>query len=235
MWRPAPKLENGNQGSRLSKESSKIKLDDRSISDYIAAMSKKTEQTRTHILNVGRELMSEQGFNALGLGQLLKVADVPKGSFYHYFSSKEDFGCKLLEQYIETYHSRLDVLWAKEGRNGREKLMEYWQQWIVTQSPATCTGQCLIVKLGAEVSDMSEAMRSILAEGASSIIERLARQIKLGIDDGSLDAEINPEKTAAMLYQMWLGASLLAKLDHSETAFQLAYANSEAMLPKANH
>ena len=198
-------------------------------------MSAKTEKTRDHILTVGRELMSEQGFNALGLGQLLKVADVPKGSFYHYFASKEDFGCKLLEQYIEGYHQGLDVLWADEGMTGRERLMLYWEQWSIRQSPAVSATNCLIVKLGAEVSDMSEAMRQILAKGAASIVDRLADTIRKGRGDGSLEAGIDPDSTARLLYQMWLGASLMAKLDHSDAPFRNALASSKMLLPAPKH
>nr|WP_320143056.1 TetR/AcrR family transcriptional regulator [uncultured Cohaesibacter sp.] len=197
------------------------------------SMTKKTEMTREHILSVGRRLMSELGFNALGLGRLLKEADVPKGSFYYYFASKEDFGCKLLEQYIAYYHERLDALWSNEKRSGREKLMDYWDQWVVNQCPANAQNTCLIVKLGAEVSDMSEDMRIILDDGAASIVKRLAGQIRLGIEDGSLSADREPERTASMLYQMWLGASLMAKLQQSASPLIQARTNSETLLPAA--
>ena len=177
--------------------------------------------------------MSELGFNALGLGRLLKEADVPKGSFYYYFASKEDFGCKLLEQYIAYYHERLDALWSNEKRSGREKLMDYWDQWVVNQCPANAQNTCLIVKLGAEVSDMSEDMRIILDDGAASIVKRLAGQIRQGIEDGSLSADREPERTASMLYQMWLGASLMAKLQQSASPLIQARTNSETLLPAA--
>ncbi len=84
-------------------------------------MQQKSEQTRNHILTVGRELISVHGFNAMGgLGLLLKHASVPKGSFYHYFASKEDFGCKLLEQYVDSYQERLNALWdSKNAPDGK--------------------------------------------------------------------------------------------------------------------
>ena len=196
-------------------------------------MQSKTVTTRDHILAVGRELMSDQGFNALGLGSLLKSAKVPKGSFYHYFESKEDFGCKLLEQYVETYLERLDALWSDSDRPGRERLLDYFDRWIVNQSGTETKSQCLIVKLGAEISDMSETMRAILASGTTTIIKRIEKEIISGIEDGSLPPNIDPSTTANMLYQMWLGASLLAKLNQSDAPFRLARANTETFLPTA--
>lgn len=195
-------------------------------------MQSKGTHTRDHILTIGRDLMSERGFNALGLGELLKTAKVPKGSFYHYFESKEDFGCALLERYVEGYHQRLNELWVDADVSGRDHLMSFFNMWMMRQSTRQCSQQCLIVKLGAEISDMSAGMRRILAEGTSSIVERMADQIKIGITDGSIPSHVEPRSLANHLYQMWLGASLLAKLDQSIQPFQSALKNTESLLPR---
>lgn len=48
--------------------------------------------TRSVIVRRGTEMMTETGFFSTSIDQLLTTAGIPKGSFYHYFSSKEDFG-----------------------------------------------------------------------------------------------------------------------------------------------
>ena len=48
-------------------------------------MSEKS--TRDHLVEVGQELMHRRGYNATGLSDILRAADVPKGSFYHHFGS----------------------------------------------------------------------------------------------------------------------------------------------------
>src|SRR5579859_3397046 len=58
------------------------------------------KSTREHLLDVGVELMHQNGYNATGLSDILKAADVPKGSFYHHFSNKEDFAAAALAQYV---------------------------------------------------------------------------------------------------------------------------------------
>ena len=56
-------------------------------------MTKQTEyDTREHLLATGERLCMQRGFTGMGLSELLKTAEVPKGSFYHYFRSKEAFG-----------------------------------------------------------------------------------------------------------------------------------------------
>src|SRR3984885_4088297 len=57
------------------------------------------KSTRDHLIDVGLGLMHQNGYNATGLTDILKAADVPKGSFYHHFGSKEDFAAAALERY----------------------------------------------------------------------------------------------------------------------------------------
>ena len=50
----------------------------------------KNTATRDKLIDSGAELIAQQGYNATGINAVLKTCGVPKGSFYHYFSSKED-------------------------------------------------------------------------------------------------------------------------------------------------
>ncbi|MFQ5727810.1 MAG: TetR/AcrR family transcriptional regulator, partial [Salmonella enterica] len=62
-------------------------------------MNKQTEHdTREHLLATGEQLCMQRGFTGMGLSELLKTAQVPKGSFYHYFRSKEAFGVAMNKQ-----------------------------------------------------------------------------------------------------------------------------------------
>jgi TetR/AcrR family transcriptional repressor of nem operon len=58
--------------------------------------------TRQHILDTGNRIIAAKGFSAVGLNEILQAAEVPKGSFYHYFKSKEQFGEALLEAFFDT-------------------------------------------------------------------------------------------------------------------------------------
>ena len=56
----------------------------------------KRTHKRDDLIRVGRDLIVRQGFNATGLSDILTTAGVPKGSFYYYFESKEDFGLAII-------------------------------------------------------------------------------------------------------------------------------------------
>ena len=61
---------------------------------------KKSEAKRLHILNTSSDLILRKGFSGLGLQEILQSCEIPKGSFYHYFKSKESFGCELVQYYV---------------------------------------------------------------------------------------------------------------------------------------
>ena len=202
--------------------------------------------TKTHILRCGERLVAAKGFVGVGLTEILAAAGVPKGSFYHYFGSKERFGEALLAQYLERYLSQLDGLLAPDakGTPARERLMRYWSQWAVSQcgSPAevgcdidaeAAGSKCLVVKLSAEVADMSEPMRMALRQGTDDIVLRLAQCLRACVGEGSVPHTLDPAATALSLYELWLGASLLSKLRRDGTALEHALQTTRQWLGSA--
>lgn len=171
--------------------------------------------TRQHILDTAQLIMARRGWAAVGINEVLGAAGVPKGSFYHWFSSKDAFGEAMLRSYFTDYLAEMDDLLARPGVSAADRLMSYWRHWQATQSVEECQGRCLAVKLGAEVADLSESMRLALGEGTTGIIERIGRTIQEGITDGSLTVDGDPQQTAQTLYALWLGASIMAKIHRS--------------------
>jgi len=185
---------------------------------------------RTHILTTGQRIMAGKGYSAVGLTEILTAAGVPKGSFYHYFGSKDAFGEAMLERYFDEYLAAVDGTLALPGLTMAERLMRYWDAWRAAQSFEDCQGKCLAVKLGAEVADLSDAMRAVLRRGTQGIIDRLARAIAAGVAEGSLAVDADPAAVAGALYQMWLGASLLVKIERDTRPFDLALDATRHML-----
>ena len=184
-------------------------------------MKKDTKETRQHILDTGYKLIVSKGFSSVGLTEILQSAGVPKGSFYYYFKSKEQFGEEIIRSYFSEYLVALENIFQPRGSSAYNLLMEYWQRWIETQSDSCVDQKCLVVKLSAEVADLSEPMRLALLNGSSLVVKRIARCIEAGIDDGSI-VKVDASMTADLLYSMWLGATLMAKLQRNADGLQQA-------------
>ena len=194
------------------------------------ASSSSNNTAKTHLLDTAQRIVGAKGFAAVGLNQLLGAAGIPKGSFYYYFPSKEAFGKDLLDHYFEKDLLQIDEALSEPGRNARERLIAYWRIFRANQEHDDPNGKCLAVKLGAEVSDMSEDMRLALKAGTSAIISRLSLVLREGVADGSIAISGSPNATAQTLYQLWMGASLISKISHDRTAFTNANAATERIL-----
>ncbi len=178
-----------------------------------------SKNVRQNILDVAQTLVGKKGFSAVGLNEVLQTAHVPKGSFYHYFESKDAFGVALLDEYFDTYLQGIQLIFQNTELSESRKLGLYWQQWIDNQTRGTDSGKCLAVKLGAEVADLSEPMRLALNRGTAKVIGCLAAAMARGVEEGSLTLNEDPERTALRLYSLWLGASVMAKITRTTTPF----------------
>jgi TetR/AcrR family transcriptional repressor of nem operon len=194
-------------------------------------MNIRYDNTRQHILETGHRIFAGKGFSSVGLNELLTAAGVPKGSFYHYFESKEQYGQALLADYFEHYLADIDALLDAGEASGHERLMRYWERWLNSQCTDCADQKCLVVKLSAEVADLSDAMRLTLRDGTERIVARIAQTIAAGVADGSLPA-LDAEATARTLYQLWIGASVLGKLHRNGSALDSAMAFTRQLLSR---
>lgn len=181
-------------------------------------MKKQTTDTRQHIIDVARAIITHKGYSAVGLSEIVQAAGIPKGSFYYYFKSKEEFAEALLAHYFSHYLQEADNQLSGAG-TARERLLRYFAFWKTTQGADLPESKCLVVKLGAEVCDQYDSMRQVLATGTQEIVQKIAGCIRLGQEDGSLAAVSNAGELAEELYQLWLGASLMAKIHDPDKAF----------------
>ena len=189
-----------------------------------------TANTRRSILDAGRRVMVHKGYAAVGLTEVLSEAGVPKGSFYHFFESKDAFGEAMMQAYFIDYLEDMDRIFADRTVPAADRLFTYLQQWSDGETTDDFHGRCLAVKLGAEVADLSESMRAEFVKGTNGIVDRLEVIVRQGIEDQSLAFQSNPRSTAEVVYDAWLGASILAKIHRSAAPLERAQAVTRHLL-----
>ena len=57
---------------------------------------KDREERKKEILMIARKLFAEKGYDQTSINDILKIIEIAKGTFYYYFTSKEE----LLEEII---------------------------------------------------------------------------------------------------------------------------------------
>jgi TetR/AcrR family transcriptional regulator, transcriptional repressor for nem operon len=186
--------------------------------------------TRGELLEAAERIFAGKGYAAVGINEVLASVGVPKGSFYHYFGSKDAFGEAVIERYFVGYLADMDQIMDDPARDGAGKIMAYFASWRESQGLDDCQGKCLAVKLGAEVADLSEPMRLALRTGTTAIVDRLERALTAAGTDGSLTLRGEPRPLADSLYELWMGASVMAKIRRTLDPMDSALATTRLIL-----
>lgn len=121
-------------------------------------------QTKERLLEAAQELMLAQGFVATTVDEICAASGLTKGSFFHYFKSKEDLGQAVLDRFCG---ARLAVLQQGPFSKKRDPLDRVYG-WIdfaieMSKSPLAEKG-CLLGNFAQELSDTHPAIRSQCAQ-----------------------------------------------------------------------
>ena len=173
------------------------------------------QNTRDHLLQVGLRRIFANGYAATGVKEILDEAEVPKGSFYHYFPSKEAFAKEVLELYVRG----VNELAEKILRNGKaaplKRLRRFFEELIAVYGPAADISGCMVGNLSLEMADHSDSIQSLLCLTFSDWQTGIASILQEAIDRGDLAKSNKPQELAAFLLNSYEGALLRSKADRS--------------------
>ena len=172
------------------------------------------------LIKVGMELISKHGYNATGISAVLKQAGVPKGSFYHHFESKEDFGLAIIETFTEKFLARLDVFLSDEKLTPLNRLRSFLEKGLAQIEEHNFTAGSLIGDLAQELSAQNESFRSRLEAVMLSWSERFADCLCEAQQAGELSSSADPRLIASLILSGWEGSVLRSKAMKSSKPVQ---------------
>lgn len=187
-------------------------------------MSATATTTKERILDAAEEIMLQKSFHSVGLNEILAAVKVPKGSFYHYFQSKEQFGVELLRHYVaeaSVWKRRL-LLSAEQEPNPFERLMSFLDMNIGKMFEKDCQGSCLVAKLATEISSFSDPMREVLADGMREWQDIYEKLIIEGQKKKVVRKELEPAATAALIQDLCMGAHQRSQVQRSVAPLRAA-------------
>ncbi len=118
----------------------------------------KREQKKDLLLDTGLTVMATHGYNGTSIKDIVDAAEVPKGSFYTYFKSKEDFALAALERATEEREQESRALLQNRDIPPLERLTRYFRDYTGACDSGV-TGGCFIGNMCQEMSDSSEQIR----------------------------------------------------------------------------
>ena len=172
----------------------------------------KQAEAKERILAAGMELVPVYGYNATGLDAVLKKAGVPKGSFYHHFGAKENFGLALIERFAAEYAVKLDGFLLDAAHPPLRRIDNYLDHTIRHLEERNFSRGCMAGNLGQELADQNERVRKRLAAVFEEWLGKFAACIAEAQQRGELDGSLDAGSIARFLLSGWEGAILQAKV-----------------------
>ncbi len=179
---------------------------------------KRTEK-RDELIQVGKEIIVRQGFKSTGLNDILTTANIPKGSFYYYFDSKEDFGLAIVDDFAKEYRQRLETILGDRAYAPLTRLRNYFELKIADMEASRCTDGCLIGNLAQELSSQNELFRDRLNLVFAEWEQYFVRCLQAAYEAGEISSDRHSD-LAKFILSSWEGAILQAKVTKSVLPMQ---------------
>jgi len=167
------------------------------------------------IIQAGLDTVLSRGFNATGVEAILKQANVPKGSFYNFFSSKEEFGLAIIDKYVAERGELFYPIFSDESLPPLERVKRSFETLIATFEGNGCTKGCLIGNLGLEMADQYENFRQRLEQSLQNWTRGLSNLLLQAQKENAIPADMNTEMLADNLISSFQGALLRSKVKKS--------------------
>jgi len=175
-----------------------------------------TPSTRDHLLAVGLERLRSTGYTATGVKEVLDLANVPKGSFYHYFPSKEEFAVEVFRLYANGEMERAAKVFGDRKLSPLKRLRRYFEELISVYGQRGEISGCLVGSLSLEVADHSPRLRSELQGVYEGWQKSIADVLREAVQRGELAKSTKPDALAEFLLNSYEGALVRMKAEKSD-------------------
>lgn len=168
--------------------------------------------TRALLIQCGVVLLTEQGMGATTIDEVLRRVEVPKGSFYHYFESKQAFVMAVVDSYSSYFEHKLDRHFGNSALTPLNRLRAFTDDARSGIERFEYRRGCLVGNLGQEVTTIEESLRLCLEAIFCDWERRLARCLDAAIDAGELPVTADTAQLAHAFWIGWEGAVLRARV-----------------------
>lgn len=204
-------------------------LDDRS---YARLMNSRARNEKHElILAKGAQVMIRRGYHGTGVLEIVQAAGVPKGSFYHYFSSKEDFALQALEHLYQPRLERYQAALMEASLSPRTRIVAYYSELVAhfarQERPEY---HCFIGSLSFEMAELSQP----IGQQVEAILLRSVRVLASCLEQarcvGEIDRDADCLALAEFIGNAWEGALLRMKVGSTVAPLTIFLTQLERLL-----
>lgn len=168
--------------------------------------------TRERIIDAATQAMVERSYNGVGLNEILKNAGVPKGSFYHFFKSKENLGIAVIEKSTADHLERLRTFYSDRTKSPLERLRALCETFRdeASEQPRR---ECVFCKLALEQASLSEPLRAAIRCSMEQFRALHAQVIREAQAAGEVSSRYDPDQLAEYVTVALDGAMIRSQIE----------------------
>ena len=173
-----------------------------------------TDSTRIRLLAVGLSLFAQKGYHGTGMKEIVDTAHVPKGSFYNYFRSKEEFGLEIVRwhsaDFWRKWHDSMDA----NTSDPLKALEECFKEMLDKHFDCAVNTFSVVAHIAAEICETSPDCRSAMGALFENMRDNLAVHIRKAQEFNLARCDVDADELAALFWDAWSGAILRMKMEN---------------------
>jgi TetR/AcrR family transcriptional repressor of nem operon len=175
---------------------------------------RRSEYTREALITAGIDQLSVHGYHGTGIKQILDEVNVPKGSFYNFFASKEAFVAEVIGHYSRDLLSQLSKFIAGEGKilTPVEQLRAIYLYSLKQYASHDFKKSCLVGSIATEISAESEMCRIELEAAMKHWLRFFSGIFEQAQDQQLVRDDLSPNDMASVYWAAWEGALIKMKM-----------------------
>ncbi len=133
------------------------------------------------LLDAAQNLMLEKGFVATSVDEICCSSETTKGSFFHYFKSKEELGKELVERFAQGVRGFMETALSSAGDDPLDRVYALVDTFIKSSENPEFKG-CLVGMFSQELSKTHPEIMALCTksfEGAANIFKENLSQAKI--------------------------------------------------------
>jgi TetR/AcrR family transcriptional repressor of nem operon len=170
---------------------------------------------RRALIDIGTAIFTQKGFSSTGLDEIVQTAGVPKGSFYYYFGTKDEYAIEVIRNYANYFSRKLDRILNDQSKSPLERLKAFTDEASEGVKRFEFKRGCLIGNLGQEMASLEEQFRTALCDAFNDWRMRFQACLDEAKAAGEIGTTVDSAALAQFFWSAWEGAVLCAKLERS--------------------
>lgn len=173
------------------------------------------EDTKQKLIKAGAEIMHLKGFNNTGLKEVLDRTGIPKGSFYNFFRSKEDFGLQIIDYYVGLFLDIFAQFLSDQKHPPLERIRLLFAWLMAYFKSADYTLGCPLGNFAQEMGDINPAFQAKLKSAFDAMADLFAAVLREARRSKALPGTLDVRETSRFIVSSWEGAVMLMKVTKS--------------------